>query len=182
MNNLATAIRYATLCHLGQVRKFTGEPYIRHPERVMIRVINDRNIGGQEEPAMAAVLHDVVEDCDVKFLSTDTWGYKVPFWVDELTNVYTSKAFPDKRRSQRKTLEHQRLAGISDTGKIIKLYDVIDNLQSWFETAITDEMRGFGRVFSTESWDLMVALSTLELTYVTSELGSLSMKVRDACQ
>lgn len=54
-SNLNLAIKIATEAHDGQVDK-GGEPYILHPLRVMMAVKGDRE-------RIAAVLHDVAEDC-----------------------------------------------------------------------------------------------------------------------
>ncbi len=61
MSLLETAISLAVEKHRGQVDK-SGEPYILHPLRVLMRV---RELGGSEAAQCAAVLHDVAEDCNV---------------------------------------------------------------------------------------------------------------------
>jgi hypothetical protein len=58
---LERAIEVAVVSHAGQVDK-NGEPYILHPLRVMLAV-GER--GGSVAQQAAAVLHDVIEDCDV---------------------------------------------------------------------------------------------------------------------
>jgi guanosine-3',5'-bis(diphosphate) 3'-pyrophosphohydrolase len=50
------AIEIAKQAHDGQVDK-AGQPYINHPMRVMAACAQD------EMAAMAAILHDVAEDC-----------------------------------------------------------------------------------------------------------------------
>ena len=184
MYNLAQAIRFAQVAHGDQRRKYVDEPYINHPVRVMQAVACDKNLGGQEEPAMAAVLHDVVEDCDVDPLSTFGWGNNVPRWVEEVTNRYTKEAYPDANRQQRKLLEFNRLGGISFTGKVIKLYDRIDNLKSWYLPGVvwTDEMQRFGRVYARESWNLMMAVAEPELAYLGSQVAHYAARLRDDCQ
>ena len=57
MNSIEKAIELALRAHTGQVDK-GGEPYILHPLRLMLRM------DGEAE-AIAAVLHDVVEDADI---------------------------------------------------------------------------------------------------------------------
>lgn len=54
-SNLSLAIKIATEAHDGQHDR-GGAPYILHPLRVMLAVQGDRE-------RIAAVLHDVVEDC-----------------------------------------------------------------------------------------------------------------------
>jgi hypothetical protein len=53
------ALVYATQTHASQVRKGTGVPYIAHLLAVASLVLED---GGAEDEAVAALLHDAVED------------------------------------------------------------------------------------------------------------------------
>jgi (p)ppGpp synthase/HD superfamily hydrolase len=53
------AIAYATLAHAGQVRKGSSIPYFSHLLAVAAIVLE---YGGDEDSAIAALLHDVVED------------------------------------------------------------------------------------------------------------------------
>lgn len=54
------AFEYANQWHRGQARKSTTLPYILHPMGVASLVLE---AGGDEELAIAALLHDVPEDC-----------------------------------------------------------------------------------------------------------------------
>ncbi len=54
------AAEYARAAHDGQVRKGTAIPYISHPIAVASLVLT---YGGDEDQAIAALLHDVLEDC-----------------------------------------------------------------------------------------------------------------------
>jgi len=81
----------------------------------------------------------MMEDCDVEYIVLEgMFGKKVADLVQELTNVYTSKAFPDFNRKRRKELELIRLEGISSPAKLVKLIDRWDNLN---EIPLTE--RGF---------------------------------------
>ncbi|HTR23072.1 MAG TPA: HD domain-containing protein [Terriglobales bacterium] len=57
---LQQAFRYAAKWHAGQARKSTTVPYLSHLMAVCSLVLE---AGGDEELAIAALLHDVVEDC-----------------------------------------------------------------------------------------------------------------------
>ncbi|MFY9674462.1 MAG: HD domain-containing protein [Terriglobales bacterium] len=57
---LQRAFRYAAKWHSGQARKGTAVPYLSHLMAVASLVLE---AGGDEEMAIAALLHDVVEDC-----------------------------------------------------------------------------------------------------------------------
>ncbi|KGE52996.1 HD domain-containing protein [Xanthomonas axonopodis pv. vasculorum] len=54
------AVDYARIAHAGQVRKGTQVPYLSHVLGVSTLVLE---CGGDEEQAIAGLLHDVVEDC-----------------------------------------------------------------------------------------------------------------------
>ena len=57
---LQRAFRYAAEKHAGQTRKQTAVPYLSHLMAVASLVLE---AGGDEDIAIAALLHDVVEDC-----------------------------------------------------------------------------------------------------------------------
>lgn len=57
---LQRAFRYAAKMHDGQARKRTAVPYLSHVMAVASLVLE---AGGDEDLAIAALLHDVVEDC-----------------------------------------------------------------------------------------------------------------------
>ena len=125
----------ASKYHEGQKRKYTGEPYITHPNAVAGMVAVN---GGDERQIMAALLHDVIEDttatveslqADLFFLTPEERDDVISLVV-ELTDVYTKAAYPDLNRKRRKELECERLAGVSDRAKQIKLFDMQHNTNS----------------------------------------------------
>jgi (p)ppGpp synthase/HD superfamily hydrolase len=56
----ARAVDYARIAHADQVRKGTTIPYITHLLGVVSLVIE---FGGNEDQAIAGLLHDTIEDC-----------------------------------------------------------------------------------------------------------------------
>ena len=56
------ALRFAARAHRSQLRKGTDIPYIAHPVAVSVILLRH---GFGEDLAVAGLLHDVVEDCDV---------------------------------------------------------------------------------------------------------------------
>ena len=64
MERFADALVYATAIHEPQRRKGTNIPYIAHLLAVASLVLED---GGDEDEAIAALLHDAIEDTDVTF-------------------------------------------------------------------------------------------------------------------
>ena len=78
------AERFASKAHAGQVRKWSGEPYIYHPARVVDTL---HAFGyGFDLVLATAWLHDVVEDTDVTLAEVnDKFGQVVALMLAELT-------------------------------------------------------------------------------------------------
>jgi (p)ppGpp synthase/HD superfamily hydrolase len=94
---LQRAFRYAAEKHAGQARKQSAVPYLSHLMAVASLVLE---AGGDEDMAIAALLHDVVEDCGgmprlreirkqfgtrvAKILEgcTDSFGEPKPEWTE----------------------------------------------------------------------------------------------------
>lgn len=108
IETLGQAIAAAALAHAGQVDK-AGQPYILHPLRVMLAMPNDPVL------QMAAVLHDVLEDCP----SFDKWRLpeRVRFLVEDLT-----------RNKGRHYAPYITRLGLIPNARIVKLADLADNL------------------------------------------------------
>lgn len=152
MNSLLRkAIEFAGLKHKDQRRKFGNQlQYIIHPMRVM-HVVSQYN--NADDILAASVLHDVVEDTPTTVDELRAkFGPSVAYYVDELTNRYTSELYPFFNRKKRKELELSRISRISTVSKLVKAVDRIDNLND-----IGDE--GFLRsCYLRESWDLFKVL------------------------
>ena len=122
------AERYAARLHTGQVRKYTNEPYFNHCEAVAMQVAcltDDKNV------IAAAYLHDVIEDCDVRYEQLSAlFNKRVARLVQELTDVYTPQMFPRLNRAERKRREADRLRTVSWQAKLIKLCDIQDNART----------------------------------------------------
>jgi hypothetical protein len=56
------ALTWAGMKHKGQVRKYTGEPYMTHPEAVYRLVSDHLGVAMTDTIGVSAILHDVVED------------------------------------------------------------------------------------------------------------------------
>ena len=67
MSTLEQAVALAAKSHEGQKDKF-GRTYILHPLRIMMQMESETEM-------IAAVLHDVVEDCDVSLEDLRTKGF-----------------------------------------------------------------------------------------------------------
>jgi GTP pyrophosphokinase len=78
------AYEYAAACHQGQTRK-SGEPYIAHPlETALFLADLHLDVG----TIIAALLHDVMEDCGITFTNLETrFGPEVARLVDGVTKL-----------------------------------------------------------------------------------------------
>ena len=63
INKVFHAIELAARAHRGQVRKGSGVPYLIHPLNVAKLLIQE---GCEEEVVVAGLMHDTVEDTDMK--------------------------------------------------------------------------------------------------------------------
>lgn len=131
MNSIEERAReFATAWHasIGQVRKYTGEPYINHPAAVVELV---RGVIHDETMLAAAWLHDVVEDTPCTMLEIhNEFGLQVAALVEQLTDVSKPS---DGNREKRKTMDRLHTSDASPKAKTIKLADLIDNSRSILE-------------------------------------------------
>ncbi|QOX80819.1 HD domain-containing protein (plasmid) [Trichlorobacter lovleyi] len=119
------AKEYAEKAHKGQVRKYTGEPYISHPEAV-VRLLLSTDY--TDAILAAAWLHDVVEDTHITFeqIYAD-FGASVALLVENVTN----KSKPqDGNRKVRKDIDLAHLKKAYPAAQNIKLADIIDNTKN----------------------------------------------------
>ncbi len=121
---ISAAAAFATAAHasIGQVRKYTGEPYIVHPRAVAALVAQ---AGGDDGMVAAAWLHDVVEDTpvtleDIRDQFGDDIGDLV-FWLTDISRP------ADGNRSARKALDRAHNGQAPARAKAVKLADLIDN-------------------------------------------------------
>jgi (p)ppGpp synthase/HD superfamily hydrolase len=118
---------FATAAHaaVGQLRKYTFEPYIVHPAEVAGIVAE---AGGTPEMIAAAWLHDTVEDTGVTSeLIRAEFGDEVATLVGWLTDV----SRPDHgNRAARKAVDRAHTAAAPAEAQTIKLADLICNTKS----------------------------------------------------
>ena len=115
---------WAGMHHKGQIRKYTGEPYIEHPEAVAELV---REAGLSDIAITAAILHDTVEDTGATMEDVEElFGEKVAEYVWYLTKppVFVGD------RATRKEHDRNRLSIAPEEVRLIKFYDVYHNASS----------------------------------------------------
>lgn len=151
----ARARAAAELAHAGQVRKYTGEPYVTHCIAVASEVVLR---GGDDHQVAAALLHDTLEDTHLTpaDLVAD-FGQDVADLVLELTDVYTSEAYPSWNRALRKAAEAERIRRISPRAKLVKLCDIRDNTKDIVANAPT----GFAALYLREKARVLEVLGPI---------------------
>ncbi|ABY63150.1 phosphohydrolase [Pseudomonas phage 201phi2-1] len=150
--DVARAFSVAAHCAVGQKRKYSGEDYFHHPEEVLqiLLTYEDPTLDAQ----VAALLHDVVEDTQVKLDQVNRiFGRKVAMYVEQLTEV--SKP-GDGNREARKALDLKHLELASHTAMCIKCADLISNSRS-----IVERDLNFARTYLVEKLRMLKAMEYL---------------------
>ena len=121
------AFTFAAQKHKGQTRKASTIPYITHLMGVASLVLE---AGGDEDLAIAALLHDVVEDCGGAPLLKEIrrrFGKRVAKVVDGCTDADTYPKPPWRERKE-KYIGHLKSAD-ADT-KLVSAADKLNNVRS----------------------------------------------------
>lgn len=126
----AEAVRFALEAHAGQTRKGTRIPYVSHLLQVAGLVLEH---GGDGEQAVAAVLHDVVEDCEQVGVAEvrARFGEGVAVIVAQCSDVLEG----DRPRSKSPWLERKqryvaKLAAADSRTRLVAACDKLHNLRS----------------------------------------------------
>lgn len=119
----AEAVAYACAAHRGQVRKGSETPYVAHPLAVSALVLQ---YGGDEDQAIAALLHDVLEDCgaehDEPILAA--FGGRVLHMVRGCTDGVAGEKAPWRERKE------AYLRHLANTPKPVLLVSLCDKLHN----------------------------------------------------
>jgi len=110
--------------HSSQTRKQTRIPYIAHLMSVAALVLE---AGGDEDLAIAALLHDVVEDCGGEPMLEEVrrrFGDRVAHIVDGCTDAYTVPKPPWRQRKE-EYLQH-----LKDADGDVRLVSAADKLHN----------------------------------------------------
>lgn len=121
------AFLYAAEKHATQKRKKTDVPYISHLMSVAALVLE---AGGSEDEAIAALLHDVVEDCGGHPVLEEVrccFGERVAHIVSGCTDAYTIPKPPWKARKL-EYLDHLREA--PDDVRLVSTADKLHNVRT----------------------------------------------------
>ena len=121
------AFQFAAENHAGQTRKASTIPYIAHLMGVASLVLE---AGGDEDLAIAALLHDVVEDCGGIPMLKEVrrrFGKRVADIVDGCTDAYE---IPKPPWRERKDSYLRRLKKENADTRLVSAADKLNNVRS----------------------------------------------------
>lgn len=135
----AAAVEYASRMHADQVRKGTPIPYICHPLAVSALVLE---AGGDEDVAIAALLHDVAEDCGGEPVLTeiaDLFGALVEHIVRACSD---SLVVDPAHKAPWRERKEEHLADLASADDDVILVSTADKLHNARALAIDLELHG----------------------------------------
>jgi myo-inositol-1(or 4)-monophosphatase len=150
---LEDAIIYAVNKHKGQKRKGSGLPYIVHPLAVMKRVFDNKESKNMFLLAIAAILHDVIEDCyetmeekkaGLHEIAT-IFGFQVASLVEELT--LDKSQYGSLGKKEFLTI---KMNAMSSYALAVKLCDRLENV-----TDMKTMNEKFKKRYVTETWYIL---------------------------
>jgi (p)ppGpp synthase/HD superfamily hydrolase len=119
--------RFAAQKHAGQTRKASSTPYLAHLMGVASLVLE---FGGDEDLAIAALLHDVVEDCGGAPMLKEVrrkFGSRVAKIVDGCTDSDTEPKPPWRERKE-SYIRHLKSADAET--RLVSAADKLNNVRS----------------------------------------------------
>ena len=175
-----TALDFAFHLHKNQYRKGSNIPYISHLLAVTAIVIEN---GGSENQAIAALLHDAVEDqggYDTLQKIEEQYGSEVAEIVEGCTDAFTD---PKPEWKGRKTAYLTKLEQSPDSILLVSLADKVHNAHSILrdlqsnEKNIWEKFKGGkeGTLWYYQS--LVKIFNTSRYPYLTSELSQVVTKI-----
>lgn len=142
MSIITNAKIFAIAAHeaVGQVRKYTGEPYWVHPQEVVDIVYS---VTTNSEMLAAAWLHDVVEDTKITIRTINReFGETIAQYVKELTDISRPEM---GNREIRKAVDRVWISMASPQAQTIKIADLISN-----RTSIVKHDPNFAKIYMQE--------------------------------
>jgi (p)ppGpp synthase/HD superfamily hydrolase len=121
------AFQFAAKMHAGQGRKHSSTPYLAHLMGVASVVLE---AGGDEDLAIAALLHDVVEDCGGRPMLKEVqrrFGKRVAKIVDGCTDAYGDPKPPWRERKENYIAHLKKADGET---RLVSAADKLNNVRS----------------------------------------------------
>ncbi len=139
------AFYYAAEKHDGQYRKGTKTPFFVHPSLVALGVSEYTN---NENTIVAAVLHDVIEDCEV---STEELSNE---FNKEISKIVKCLSLPQINKREKKEWRNRKkryielITNASEDVLLIVAVDKMFNMKTYFNYAITKNIKTLNKLFS----------------------------------
>ena len=148
MSKLSNALALAVQAHEGQVRKSTTIPYISHPMAVASIALE---FGATEDQAIAALLHDAIEDGGTQYASIikTQFGDHVHNLVQGCTDGTPDASGKKAPWLERKTAYLQHLEASSDDVLLVSCSDKLHNARAIVSDLINEGPSVFNRFSST---------------------------------
>jgi len=137
------ALVWANQLHRGQCRKGTDIPYVSHLLGVAALVIEH---GGDEDQAVAALLHDALEDTDATYEQIEErFGARVAGIVRECSDAEVAKGEQKPEWRGRKERYLADLEGASPEAMVVSLADKVHNARTLAEDVDREGEKAFAK-------------------------------------
>ena len=148
LNKLSPALALAIEAHQNQIRKSTQIPYISHPLAVASIALE---FGASEDQAIAALLHDSIEDGGRKYeeVILAQFGQYVHDLVQGCTDGTPDKTGKKAPWLERKTAYLEHLQKASDDILLVSCSDKLHNARAIVSDLINEGPSVFDRFSST---------------------------------
>jgi len=148
MPKLSNALALAIQAHEGQVRKGTKIPYIAHPMAVSAIALE---FGATEDQAVAALLHDAIEDGGNKYANIikAQFGEHIHNLVQGCTDGTPNQQGQKAPWLERKTAYLRHLEEASDEVLLVSCSDKLHNARAIVSDLINEGPSVFKRFSST---------------------------------
>lgn len=148
LSKLASALDLAIQAHQGQVRKSTTIPYISHPMAVASIALE---FGATEDQAIAALLHDAIEDGGIQYANIikAQFGDHVHNLVQGCTDGTPDASGKKAPWLERKTAYLHHLEAASDEVLLVSCSDKLHNARAIVSDLINEGPSVFSRFSST---------------------------------
>ena len=167
------AQEFARQKHENQVRKFLGEPYHSHVEKVAEIIKEHKQSHKLNELISAALLHDTLENTDTTEKELrENFGELITSLVKELTTEKKESELLGKKEYLAKKLSDP--GRMTNWGLVIKLADRLDNVSDLQNASIE-----FRERYLEETKYILNALE--EKRILTETQKKLVKKIKEAC-
>jgi (p)ppGpp synthase/HD superfamily hydrolase len=148
LSKLASALDLAIQAHQGQVRKSTSIPYISHPMAVASIALE---FGATEDQAIAALLHDAIEDGGIQYANIikAQFGQHVHNLVQGCSDGTPDASGKKAPWLERKTAYLHHLEASSDEVLLVSCSDKLHNARAIVSDLINEGPSVFDRFSST---------------------------------